>query len=56
MRGLTADVGADHVVRPVIDTLDSRGWMGRFSGLDYLAGSPQEVNPEAQWQRIEGHP
>lgn len=53
VRSLVEDVESDPVVGPVIDTLDLYGRMGRFYYLDQLGDSPQDVNPDDLWQKIE---
>ena len=53
VRGLLAEVDADPVVLPIIESLDMYGRMGRFYYVDQLGESPQPVSPDDAWQKIE---
>lgn len=53
VRGLFAEVDADHVVLPIVEALDLYGRMGRFYYLDQLGDNPQPVSPDDAWQKIE---
>ena len=54
VRGLLAEVEADAVVVPLIDTLGRYGQSGRFYHLDRLGDTPQPwESPTEYWHRME---